>query len=597
MASADLPGRRSVAPRDDSFAGDPAAYRLRPLVAAAGCIELITARMQLRMLANVLVAGSRAGRLKAWGVALLALAGMLAIYGLTSHGLTRMTAFTPLARLVADKVLEYLIMVLLASMTLSATLNSLSALYLSADLPWLAVRPLPWRALYYTKLLEVYGLSAWMVLAFGAPVFVAYGVFFGAAPAYYLVAVAALVALALIPSALGMALVSLLVNLLPARRFRDVLVFATVATLFLVFIAARGLQLERLSDPQAAERFAGALVGLQLSWATYLPSSWMAEALRPLLRGQALDWRPLLVLGAAALATAVLGQWLVELLFARGLSRALGSQPPLAARTRLWRALLGLYLWPWPRRLAALARKDLLTLLRDSTQWSQIMVLGAVVVIYVVNVQAFPVDQMVLFGLQQEQARDLLGYLNISLTGLVMAAVGARFLFTGISLEGQAVWLLRSAPLRARDVLAAKLAVGLPPCLAIGLALDALTNWILRASPQVWLAGWLITPVLGLGIGGLGVGLGALLPNFRAANPAKIVAGLGGMAYMLAAVAYVVLGTAIVAYPLLAAWRTGSAPWGLALPAYLGLWLATGLAAGLALWAGGRRWERTGLGS
>src|SRR5690606_27252241 len=146
----------------------------------------------------------------------------------------------------------------------------------------------------------------------------------------------------------------------------------------------------------------------------------------------------------------VLGALLHQALYRRGFSRA---QEGAVTRNRRKLAALG------ARALARmspirreLVLKEVRTFMRDATQWSQLILLGVLVVVYVVNVRLLPLNQDGLsFFLS-----NLIPFLNLALAGFVLASVAVRFLFPAVSLEGRTLWLLRSSPLGMRDLLWAK---------------------------------------------------------------------------------------------------------------------------------------------
>jgi uncharacterized membrane protein YidH (DUF202 family) len=107
-----------------------------------------------------------------------------------------------------------------------------------------------------------------------------------------------------------------------------------------------------------------------------------------------------------------------------------------------------------------------------------------------------------------------------------------------------------------------------------------------------------ITTVLVLGIGGIGVGLGAMKPDFRADNPAKIVGSLNGLVFLLVALCYTGLVLLLLAYPLWAVHRLSRGDeladerLGLALALVVLTLLAAAAATAVPLWLGARSLEQ-----
>src|SRR5207253_8433210 len=99
-----------------------------------------------------------------------------------------------------------------------------------------------------------------------------------------------------------------------------------------------------------------------------------------------------------------------------------------------------------------LVLKELRVFFRDTTQWSQLLLLAVLVVVYVFNIKFLPLkgDGMTFF------LRNVVPFLNLVLAGFVLASIAARFIFPSVSLEGRTLWLLKSSPLSTTQLLWAK---------------------------------------------------------------------------------------------------------------------------------------------
>src|SRR5690606_19932470 len=98
----------------------------------------------------------------------------------------------------------------------------------------------------------------------------------------------------------------------------------------------------------------------------------------------------------------------------------------------------------WSPPVRALAVKEIRTFFRDTTQWSQLILLAVLLVVYIYNVKVLPLwtgeeDGFFLV--------HVIAVLNLRLAACVLAAIAARVLFPAVSLEGRSMWLLRSSPL------------------------------------------------------------------------------------------------------------------------------------------------------
>ena len=141
--------------------------------------------------------------------------------------------------------------------------------------------------------------------------------------------------------------------------------------------------------------------------------------------------------------------------------------------------------------------------------------------------------------------REALSFGALAMVGFIMASLSARFQFTAVSLEGRAFWIVRTAPLHPQALLLAKVWPGLLPMVIIGEVLALGIGQILGAGPIVMAVSAFSALAMALGISGLAVGMGALYPDFKADNAARIAAGPPAMLFMLASMG-LVLGVAVL---------------------------------------------------
>jgi ABC-2 type transport system permease protein len=190
--------------------------------------------------------------------------------------------------------------------------------------------------------------------------------------------------------------------------------------------------------------------------------------------------------------------------------------------------------------------KDFRAFFRDNSQWSQLLLIGALVIVYLFNYSVLPLERIRIptFYLQ-----NLVAFLNIGLAGFVLAAVGVRFVFPAVSSEGDSFWIMQSAPVSARRFLWSKFFFYLGPLLLLGLILTILSNELLEVSTLMgWLAPVTIFCIV-FGVTALGVGMGAAFPNFKSENLAQVATGFGGLLYMILAMGFIALVVVLEAGP------------------------------------------------
>ncbi|HWV57624.1 MAG TPA: hypothetical protein VNZ57_09250 [Longimicrobiales bacterium] len=451
--------------------------------------------------------------------------------------------------LLAGKLLSLMFLAFLSILLLSNVITALSTFFLAKDLELVEAAPLDHLSVYVARLVETLVHSSWMVVLVAIPMLAAYGLVYDGGITFVVVSTVAVGALLVLMAVLGSALTLLLVNLFPARRTRDLLALITLIATGIVVLMVRLLRPERLASPDGFRDLVHFMAELRSPRSPWLPSDWAADAVMYTLEaGTATDLFPLLLLVSTAATAVVAGSWLHARLFEQGFTRA---QEGAELRSRAARpSTVGRFAsGVAPVTVRALVAKDVRTFFRDSTQWSQLLLLGMLVVVYVYNIRVLPLrtGEDVGFFL-----RNVVSFLNLALGGFVLAAVAARFLFPAVSLEGRTLWLLRSSPLDLRTLVWSKFWVGAVPLLVLAIAITVATNAILQVGPFMMVLSVTAITVMSFVIAALALGFGAVFPRFDTENAAQIPTGFGGLLFMFAATGYLVVLIMALAVPVYA---------------------------------------------
>jgi ABC-2 type transport system permease protein len=156
--------------------------------------------------------------------------------------------------ILAMKLLSMMIITFFTLLLFSSIINSLSHLYLSRDLSLLHSLPVSIRDIFFSRWLASAFDSSWMVVAFSLPVFLSYGLVYKAGIVFYLMALAAIICLCLIASAVSSLLVLLGAALLPAGKIRTLFVIMGVFLALLLVMVMRMIQPEQLVNPDSLPR-------------------------------------------------------------------------------------------------------------------------------------------------------------------------------------------------------------------------------------------------------------------------------------------------------------------------------------------------------
>jgi ABC-2 type transport system permease protein len=420
----------------------------------------------------------------------------------------------------------------------SSLLTSLTTLYYSFDLKFLMNAPVPLRSVFIDKSLEAIFFASWMIGLVIVPYVLAlvrlnsYGFGFFAAFCALMIPFLALAA------SVGVSFTLLLLYLFPSSRTRDVIWVLSSLSLTSFYGFIRYAEPERLIRPDALRAVAEYINFLQAPTAPYLPSWWLTSALRSLALDQPGFWsRSALLFGAAALVYAFI-VWLSGRLYFKGYSGA--QEGRLRRNEHDFRPVMESR-WLKPA-LAALFWKERTAFFRDVKHWSQLLLIMGLVFVYLFSIRSLPLDNADL--------RSLVSFLNVGTAGFVIAALGLRFTYPSISLEGRSWWVTRSAPVTVSDLMRQKFIFSALPMTVLALVLSLVTNRLLDADPFTsWLSAVSLL-LVALTLCAMGVGYGALFPMFTVENIHQIESSVGGFVYMAASLGYVGAVIVILSWPM-----------------------------------------------
>lgn len=445
----------------------------------------------------------------------------------------------------------------------SSLVAGFSSLYLSDDLNLLVASPISTRRLFLARFGEVWLQSSWMMLVFALPIAAGCGPALDAPWSFYVALPLLMIPVTVCCAAAGCVGTVALAWLLPARRTQDVLVVLAIFAFLILYVAFRLAEPEKFLDPQGFDQLVSLIGSLKTQGAPLHPIDWLLEALFAV-RSEA--WAeaalPTVVLITGAAGATFVATWVADALYLRSFSLAQEGRSgneggrlarllgPLVARaighSARWRS----------NPISVLMRRDTRLFLRTTSQWTQLVLISALVVVYVFNFKHFRTL------MEAGQVGPIfLFFLNFLLGGLVVTTLAARFLYPSVSLEGRGYWAVSVAPVTTDELLASKVRWGLVPLLVVAEVL-AISSGVLSGVP-----GGLVALSAGLAavsawaVAGLAVGLGAEDPRFHEDNPARIASGVGGVVFMFLGLGYLVAMTALLAWPFNAAYRLATTVW------------------------------------
>ena len=503
-------------------------------------------RLESRILRASLGQLLATARLRLSLVAILTALLWLGLFFLVKEGFVflRTTIPQPTQDQIVYAIFNTFYVALLVMLVFSSSLILYGSLFRSREVALLLTLPIRDERVFLHKFQEAIVLGGWGFLLLGSPMLVAYGVV-AAAPWYYFAMVLPLmIAFVVIPVAVGAVLCLEVVFRMPGKRVQ-VLFLLGLAVIAAAVWFSWSLVGRPESDLLTPRWFQDTLGRLQLTEQRLLPSWWLSSGVLESAGGA---WSEgvlfLTLLIANALFFRQVALWTASQIYRPAYNRLHGT-----ASTRKRARVAALDRWMTramfcvPKSMRLMLGKDLRLFRRDPLQWTQFLILFALLGLYFVNVRRFS------YSMHYAPWVSMVSFMNLCVVGLLMSTFTTRFIFPMISLESRRFWLLGLLPLRRETIVWGKFvfAVGclLLPCSLLILLSDSM----LRVTPLMLADHQWTCAILCIGLSGIAVGLSARLPNLREQSPARIAAGFGGTLNLVLSTLYIVAVVGLTALP------------------------------------------------
>lgn len=411
----------------------------------------------------------------------------------------------------------------------SACVGGIGSLFTARDLDFVLSAPVSTRSLLLSRVSEVALSALWMLVVFCVPLYVAYGVSFGAGITYYACAPIIMLTFLMLAVVGGVLTVLIFCAVVPLQvsRLLLVVVFLTAitATLGTVQLSPNSVTFDAVATSPSAS------IIMLLADHPASPAHWIARALPPLVKGFGYG----ALLTCALLASLIACGWFgLELAFkslhARGYAR-MHSWGYTVRGARIGRnapKILGVSRHVRPT--LAIASREFISFARDFTHTIQLSMLLLISVVYLYNLRGIEPPTRV--GTTTLQLWDLCVLCaSIGLSAMIILSICTRFVFPSVSLEGQAFWILQASPLSYQEILAAKYRAWFLPIACMSIVVFASGGLALGVAPLILAALATIGIIFAHGLVQSAIGFGARFARFDWGHSAEIATTWGSLAY------------------------------------------------------------------
>ena len=505
----------------------------RPVLTVAAQAASAFWRLRWRLSRNLVRSTLSGSRLRFGMIVFCSAVFWAGLFGLFFEGFMFIGVYVDLVNTIVESIFSMFFLSLLVMLFFSTGILTYTGLFQSREAAFLLLTPASADRVFAYKFLEAMGFSSWGFLLLGSPMMVAYGISVHAPASFYWIFLAYLLSFVLLSGGLGAIAAILVANFFP-RRQKTVLFLSVASALAVAALTAYRL-LRSPGDVMSSDWLGGLLQKLEWSQNPLWPSRWTAAGLIAAAKG---EWDVsmfyLRVLSAHAGLAYLLAALVARDLYRPGYSRVQGERS--TRRRAAWYGVDAVFhraFFFLPRPIRLLILKDLRTFRRDPAQWSQFLIFFGLLAFYFLNIRRLSYD------LQSPYWRNLVSFLNLGVTALILSTFTSRFIFPMLSLEGRNFWVLGLLPLRRESILWGKFAFASGISLVATEFLIVLSDLMLRMNPAMIALHMGMVAVLCFGLSGISVGLGARLPNFKESDPSRIAAGFGGTLNLLVSLVFI----------------------------------------------------------
>lgn len=410
----------------------------------------------------------------------------------------------------------------------------LQALYLSGDMDFLLASPVPIRAVFMAKLLQAILPNFALICLFGLPTLYGLAWAQGYNFLFYPLVILVTILLALAAAGISALLVMLVVRILPARRAAEILGF--IGAIFGFTCSQMGNVANAYGDNAniTGQQVSGVMTAASTPW---LPLNWAGRGLVAVGEGRWLEGLGLVVLtvGISAVvfwfALNTAERWYYTgwagMQVVTTKKKTLRTPRPVQAEASS--ASMGFLSRLLSAPVLGIVQKDFVTLWRDLRNLSQLITPLIMGVIYSFilfsNSGEIPAGRGEAPNWFMDSMRLVLAYGNVGMSLFVGWTLLSRLAGMGFSQEGKSYWMLKVAPVRSSQLLAAKFLVAYLP--TVGLGLIFLTGIALIQGMSIvdFLYGLVAMLLCQAGMAGILLAFGAAGANFTWDDPRKINAG------------------------------------------------------------------------
>lgn len=427
--------------------------------------------------------------------------------------------------LLVRKLLYTFYMTFTVMIILSSIVASIPVLFFSREMDFLFSSPIKTETIFIIKYFKIIVDSCWMILLITIPIFAAYSRVLKIDIFQYFFIFISHIPFFVVCVSVGIFLTLLLIKYFPGQGIRNFVIAVYGIFLVAFFIYFRMLEPEKITGADY-NQIMELVRNLKAPDNFFFPHTHLLKIINNVTYSGILSGiLPFLLFATLSAVAFILVVYIAKLLYFEGFSKK--------EIFKKEKKLEKVFAIKKTEEFLTLLKKDIKYIIRDTTQWIQLVFLFGIIFLYLFNIYKLPAD---LFNL-----REVIYFLNIGFIGLVMSAVGARLILPVISMEGKSFWIVKTLPLTIKKYIFYKLLIYTIFIVSTGLLISILSLNLLKTDKIINFITVFSTVLITSVIAGCGIGLGAVFADFKIKNPEDLITGIAGLFYMFITFLFIAL--------------------------------------------------------
>jgi ABC-2 type transport system permease protein len=443
------------------------------------------------------------------------------------------------------RFLSMFLFVFFMTICIGNILVSYSTLFRSPEVRFYFTLPVAYYKIFLIKFLDNFFYSSTTFFLMGSAVLAGYGSYFGY-PWYIYPGIVFLVFIPFMFLAACIAVIILfgvmrLASFVSVPKIIGSFAVGYLAVIYLFFtsVSPGTLVNNVLAQYPNIDRY---FTGFDPWFLRFLPSHWVSELMYWLSHGHysAVFWNFMLLSITTAgffIAAVLIGRkqyyksWLV--------SMDIKDRTRKNNRSFLPRAVNIQDSGVFDRQTGVLLKRDILRFFREPGQWLHFSIMVILVIVFIISVRGMQVEF-------RDPFLMLIVFLVIYLfNAFLISAMSLRFVYPMISLEGEALWAVRSAPLNVRKIYLLKIVTAISVLLLFAQLLTIITTASVYKNPYLLAFSMGGQFVVVLTLVSMNLGLGSYFATYFEKNPIRIASSQGASLTFLLSFLYLLFVLAV----------------------------------------------------